>query len=280
MYESVDPENLATRLQYDYFTVYLGFYYADPDAPQRRAAAHLTEQYADYDVDRWRELFAVAGDQLAQAAGAAPAAVDPNDRGQSQTRLAASEPMVALAGADGALELRYRNVESATVNFYRMDIELLFSRSPFVREVGERFGTVQPHRSMDLTLDRAGARAIEPPQDLANENLLVEVVAGGARDARPLFANALDVHLAENYGQLTVARADTGEAIPAVYVKVYAEMNDGSVAFFKDGYTDIRGRFDYASLSTNQIEQARRLAILVLSDEHGAVIREAQPPQR
>ena len=50
--------------------------------------------------------------------------------------------------------------------------------------------------------------------------------------------------------------------------------------FYKDGYTDLRGRFDYASLSTGEIENTERFALLVLSEEHGAVIREAAPPAR
>jgi len=63
-------------------------------------------------------------------------------------------------------------------------------------------------------------------------------------------------------------------------VKVYARMKDGTVKFFKDGYTDLRGRFDYVSLNTNEIADVDRLSILMLSKEHGAVIREAAPPKR
>ncbi len=57
-------------------------------------------------------------------------------------------------------------------------------------------------------------------------------------------------------------------------------MKDGSVRFYKDGYTDLRGRFDYSSLSTNMLDGVKKFAILVLSEEHGAVVREAQPPKR
>ena len=57
-------------------------------------------------------------------------------------------------------------------------------------------------------------------------------------------------------------------------------MNDGSVQFYKDGYTDLRGRFDYTSLNTNELDSVARFALLILSDEHGAVVREADPPKR
>ena len=64
------------------------------------------------------------------------------------------------------------------------------------------------------------------------------------------------------------------------YVKVYAQSNSGVSKFYKDGYTDLRGRFDYASLSTNELDVVKLFSILVLSDEYGALVREAAPPKQ
>jgi hypothetical protein len=63
-------------------------------------------------------------------------------------------------------------------------------------------------------------------------------------------------------------------------VKVYSKMKGGEVRFYKDGYTDLRGRFDYASLSTNELDNVERFAVLVMSDTDGAIVREAAPPKR
>ena len=57
-------------------------------------------------------------------------------------------------------------------------------------------------------------------------------------------------------------------------------MVDGGVRFYKDGYTDLRGRFEYGALSTNELDNVARFSILILSGEHGAVIREADAPKR
>jgi hypothetical protein len=62
--------------------------------------------------------------------------------------------------------------------------------------------------------------------------------------------------------------------------KVYARKHGGAVAFYKDGYTDLRGWFDYASLSTTGLEHVERFAIVVCSDRPGAEILEAAPPVR
>ena len=48
--------------------------------------------------------------------------------------------------------------------------------------------------------------------------------------------------------------------------------------FHKDGYTDLRGRFDYATVSTPEQQPVARFAILALSDQEGALIREVAPP--
>ena len=56
------------------------------------------------------------------------------------------------------------------------------------------------------------------------------------------------------------------------YVKVCAQMNDG--------YTDLRGRFDSALLNTNDLDVANTFSVLILSEEHGALVRGAAPPKR
>ena len=42
----------------------------------------------------------------------------------------------------------------------------------------------------------------------------------------------------------------------------------------------VRPQDAYASLNTSELDAARRFSILVMSDTHGAVIREAAPPRR
>jgi hypothetical protein len=73
---------------------------------------------------------------------------------------------------------------------------------------------------------------------------------------------------------------DTKAPLPKTYVKVFARLPDGTVRFHKDGYTDLRGRFDYASLSDDPNAGAQRYAVLVLDEQRGAVIRDVAPPAK
>ena len=75
-------------------------------------------------------------------------------------------------------------------------------------------------------------------------------------------------------GELVRLSAFDTEEIAKAYVKVYAQRPDGSNRFYKDGYTDLRGKFDYTSLNTNELDNVDKFSLLILSDTDGAVVRE------
>ncbi|MFO0870347.1 MAG: hypothetical protein U0935_15580 [Pirellulales bacterium] len=276
MFGQVRAEQVATRLQYDYCAAYLAFFTEDT-----KTARAIAKKYAEHPVDRWRNTFAAVLAQLDEAEGQGAAVVDAEDRTQQQTRLAATEPNLDLKVEGRQVTVTYQNLKSARVNFYVMDVELLFSRNPFVQQFGGQFAAIRPNHSQEVALPENQSVVTLPlPAELANRNVLVEVVSGGQTKSQAYYSNSLNVQIVENYGQVRVTHATTGKPVPKVYVKVYARTATGEVKFYKDGYTDLRGRFEYASLSTNDLETAARFSILVLSEEFGAAVREAGVPQR
>ena len=84
--------------------------------------------------------------------------------------------------------------------------------------------------------------------------MLVEIVGAGQTQSQAYYSNALKVKVVENYGQLWVTHDKDCAPLPKVYVKVYARMKNGEVKYYKDGYTDLRGCFDYTSLNTNELD--------------------------
>ena len=276
----VNADELETRLQYDYFAAYLDCFNEDP-----QQAASIVAKYQDYPVTRWREAFANIGAMLDEVAGKGAQLVDEEDRNQQQNQLAAQEPNFEFEIESGQIALDYQNIENAEVNFYSMDLELLFSRNPFAQESSSQFSLIQPNESQTVSLpsDKGQVR-IDLPAELQASNVLIEVVAGGKTKTETYYANSLNVRINENYGSIRVTSNDVkdkrDQPEPTVYVKAYARMKDGSVRFYKDGYTDLRGKFDYASLNTNELENVDRFSLLVMSDDRGAVVREAKPPKR
>ena len=274
----VPRETVAERLPYDYLDAYLAFYRGDVDRAVGLAKAHAGEG-----VDRWRDRFALVLSQAEeiQKGASAAAVVDPESRDQAMAAEAARAPALDLRVEGGKIRLDYRNVADCTLNFYPMDIELLFSRSPFLQEGAAQFSFIRPVRRDDIRLPAGkDTLTVDLPAEFRAKNVMVEAVAGGVRTAQAYYAHTLRAQVIEPYGQVVVTHDETRKPVPGAYVKVYARRTDGTVAFFKDGYTDLRGRFDYASLNTNELDRTERLALLIMSDELGALVREAAPPKR
>jgi len=264
------------RIQYDYMHAYLDFFSDD-----HALAGGIAKAYADHPLPHWRSRFKQIEQHLAEANGervvgaggeGSDADVPDNDT------LAGSEPTLELKVEAGQVTLEHRFLSSCELRYYVMDVEFLFSTSPFVQQGSGAFGYVKANRFDAIALpEENGTMTLELPSDLRSSNVLVEARAGGIVRRQAYYANTLRVQMIESYGQLKVTDADTGRPLPKAYVKVYVR-DSGTVRFHKDGYTDLRGRFDYVSVSAMRSHGIERYAILVLDKTHGAVIREVQPP--
>ncbi|MSR32282.1 MAG: hypothetical protein EXR99_12325 [Gemmataceae bacterium] len=272
----VNAERLPTRIQYDYCQAYLALFTDEPDK-----ARAIAGKYAEHPVDRWKATFGTVLAQLDEAQGKGAKVNDPENRDQKQGQLAATEPALEFNLDGGKINLTWQNLESATVNYYLMDVELLFSRNPFVQQAGGQFSYIRPNLTRSVTLPKGMTKTSLPlPEELARKNLLVEITAGGITRSAPWYANAMTVQFIENYGQIKVTESADGKPLSKVYVKVYARNANGEVKFHRDGYTDLRGKFDYATVSTPERTPIQKFSVLVLSDERGALIREVNPPQQ
>lgn len=276
-FKQVDARQLTTTLQYDALAAYLAFF-----TGEIKHVANIVAKYADYPVDRWRKHFAEIGTQLAAIDGVPANVMDPKDREQQQAELAGSEPVFDFTVQGDRVTLNYHNMDSVVINYYLMDLELLFSRNPMVgQQAGGQFAYIRPNQSQNLVLSAADvSMTFALPHDLQGQNVMVEIAHGGLRKAQAYYANTLAVRLIQSYGQVEVATAGTHVPLGRVYIKAYAKMQDGEVRFYKDGYTDLRGYFDYASLSTDDLLRVERFFLLISSPTHGSIVREVSPPKR
>jgi hypothetical protein len=270
----VDVTQIADRMQHDYLAAYASCLIGD-----LTRARELASRWRELPVDRWSHKFAALANMLDELSGAPTAVVDALSRDQQHADLAARQPTFEIAlDRDGVL-IYNQHVTALELRFFVLDVELLFSRQPFVQSDVSRFSFIEPGHREYLTNPPAEHRVAWPPA-LRGKNVVVEAVGVGQRKARIHYANDLATHLAQQYGQVRVQRASDHAPLAATYVKVYAQKHGGAVAFYKDGYTDLRGWFDYASLSTSDLDHVAKFAILVSSDQSGSAILEAGPPGR
>jgi hypothetical protein len=292
-------------LQHDYFRCYAAFY-----EEELGTARGIANQYADYPVNRWRKLFAEVNGELDEIEGKAAPGREPEekpDREAQQGALTATEPSFEFKVENRRIALTWRNLGAVTINYYLMDPEFLFSASPFVTDDPPRFSIIKPTKSTTQTLAAdQSAMEVPLPAEFAKANVLVEILGAGQRKAQAYHANTLKLALTENYGRLELRDEAAGKPVTKAYVKVYARLKNGTIRYFKDGYTDLRGRFDYASLNSSEtphplpvarteasgenlgyqmlqpqeLGEVEKLAILILSDAHGALVREVNPPSQ
>jgi len=271
VFAKVNRAAVAEKLQYEYLRAWLAMCQEDTATARRIASALLA-----HPVKHWREKFAALTAQLDELEGKK----DPTDQSDPTDQDAAAdrEPTLALTVEGKVVKLKHRNLSEITVRYYPVDLEFLFSANPFLTSSTARFGNIRPAASETHMLPANGdGFNVALPARFHSRAVLVEISGGGTVKSIPVYAHALDVRMSESFGQLTVEQA--GKPLPKTYVKVFADVN-GTPAFYKDGYTDLRGKFDYASLSTDDLNGARRFSILVASEEHGALVQEAKPPAR
>ena len=268
----VDPQRVPARVQLDYLSAYLAFFTGETDRARRIATTH-----ADHPVARWRNRFREVLAHLDEADGK----TRPASEEQTPANLAATAPALELAIEGKTIAIGHQNLTQCEVRYYELDIEFAFSSQPFAGPDGASAAFVRPNRAEVRPLAADGSQTtFELPRELWQKNVLVEVRAAGLVRSRQYFTNALDVRFLESYGQLAVREPTSGRPLAKTYVKVFARLGDGRVRFHKDGYTDLRGRFDYASLSDDPNRTAVRYAVLVLDEERGAITREINPPAK
>lgn len=294
-FDGTDASRLQMRLQYDYLDAYLDFYRGNYDR-----AAEIARRYEGFLSPRWNELFSQIRRQVSEREAISARTILENDwdadrkeetdpsqrkltdqRSRQLASQAIQSPAITVSVQADSAEIRYQNLKSVQVSYYVMDIELLFSRRPFVSQGEDKAPVIQPNFTEEIELaGGSGTKILRLPDQLKNSNVLIDVSGGGISRRAVVTNSALNVTVSEPYGQLRVLNLKSRGPVEGAYVKVYARHQDGAERFFKDGYTDLRGQFDYASLSTGDLDSAQRFSILVLDEELGASVHEAAPPTR
>lgn len=89
---------------------------------------------------------------------------------------------------------------------------------------------------------------------------------------------SLNYHLNKEFGIIKLIEPTTIKPVPKIYVKCFAEYNNGDKKFYKDGFTDLRGSFDYVSLNKDKIDDIKKFCIFINSSEYGCNIITTEPP--
>ena len=207
--------------------------------------------------------------------------------------------------AKKTIDISFRNLSSCTFNFYIVDLELLFSQSPFEsndkNKLSNLIGLIYPNEILKVQLPKESSTPpdkkfkpapddynihhyIELPANYRGINTIIECCGGNdnnTKSVKPLYDNSFLIQFDKTgkLGQCRIVynnkkdKENFKKPIKASYIKVYSKnkYNDKN-EFFKDGYSDIRGRFNYKKLSTNQLSQSSKLSMFVQTPDQGSTV--------
>src|SRR5690606_37826688 len=123
---------------------------------------------------------------------------DAQSREQQHAELAAKQATFDLAVDRDDVVIRHQHVAALELRFFEMDVELLFSRQPFVQSDVSRFSFIEPGHREELANPPPELR-LPWPQKLRGKNVVVEAVGAGQRKAKIHYANDLATQLAHQY---------------------------------------------------------------------------------
>ncbi len=262
----IDRSALPHTIQSDYLLAYI-----EMGLGNAAAARALAETHSKHPVPLWRQRFATVLEQTA-GLGNLDAFVASSDLDAS------GETTVSIDGIERGLRISTAGapVETAEILIYPLDLERRFTEQAFGRDDSKR-PIIEPRDRIVVPI-RDGRGEWRMPDKFADTALVV--AAAGTGEAQTLISgHQLDCHVAARIGQVLVRDKRSGAPLPATYVKAYTISADGDVRFHKDGYTDLRGRFDYLTLS-REWTQVKRVALLIVNDAAGATTLEVSAPPR
>jgi len=291
-------QKFRPTLQWDYLQAFLALAGVYPlneakenEHEMERGAAfaqRIIDPYLSYRIPRWQRRFQHLH-QLLQPIITPRDSENPQlessssmDKASSSSSSPALTPgtmlEVSLREAENELHCDCRGLQAVSIEFFLLDIELLFSNNPFAQDRPDNFMFVAPHGSWTAPVE-AAHNVIAIPAHLREAHAMIEIRGIGTSIRKNIFhfAHTFRLFVQEEQCQLVVLNPAGGPLIQQ-YVKVYVKKFNGTVAFYKDGYTDLRGSFEYGSVSTTSLSEVARFALLIVSDTHGAMIREVAPP--
>ncbi|CAD8097055.1 unnamed protein product [Paramecium primaurelia] len=277
-----EEEQKEYQLQFDYLSAYLDFYTGYPNFQKGR---DICKKYLSYPVIHWRNMFYEMINLLIEYDGEEDNQFSKLEITQQQKQQEIINKEETLSGSieGDSINLTYSNLSEVKIEYYKLDIEILFSNNPFMKNIIQDFSIVLPNLNINHKLEgqeiqkNIFQQKILIPKEISKENLFVTIKGQQKQVTCKYQPTSLFVQTMVDSGQIRVFNQQ-GQYLSKVYVKVYAKDKNDKETFHKDGYTDLRGRFDYASLSQSNHKNIVKFSMLIYHEELGSIIQQVLPP--
>ena len=293
IYNRINKEKITENklsnlvLQYDYLTAYLDFYIG---YPKFEKAKEIINKYKDFPLSTWAEMFKEIKDELNEYEGKENyegienMEIDDSsilsDKKDKKLK-AKEEEDINIEIKDKLISVLYKNVNIITIKYYLIDVEVLFSRNPFMKKSTVDFNYVSPSEIKTYNVEKSNKENtlnISIPESLKNKNIYIEVSGNKKKEYETYYSSLLKCSILESIGEIKILSPEL-KPLPKVYIKCFCKDKNGNIQFYKDGFTDLRGKFNYVTLNSDLINKVKKFSILIMSKEYGSLIKKCKPPK-
>jgi hypothetical protein len=271
-------EGSPMKIQFDYVQCYLALLTGDV-----ALAKTVAKEYIVYPVFSWRDLFREVLNQAYQ--------FETKDKAQTEEKSKETSgdnsSFLKAVEINGQIRVTSKGIKEVNIEFYEIDLEEIFSSNPNLLLSGSQIDTsLKANSTARYQLNQGRTSAdlaetlIEPPKGFTAMNYIAKLTSNEASVSVRISKKTLKMAPVEAYGQMKISSLD-GKPIPRCYVKCLAQnFGSGSYTLYKDGYTDLRGNFDYVSLNSNSLSKVDKFLLLIVSPENGSTVISTAPPKR
>ena len=214
MFQKIKKDKIieSLELQYDYFSAYLDFYTGYPNF---KIARDISEKYLDYPSIYWRNLFYEIANQLAEHDGEEDfqklKSIKENESKTINLENAKKEENLTASLNGKTIVITHQNVKEITINYYSIDLEVLFSRNPFLTKNSEDFSFIKSNFSEKhdfKNYEDLEKCSINLPSQFEKKNVFIQIRAFSKTVSLTYFSTSLQVQVMENYGQIKVSNIE------------------------------------------------------------------------
>ncbi len=253
-------EETDAKMQFDYLTSYSHFLKGEPEKAKAVAQTWMKSAKAPW-LKRFSDI-ATQADQISNTA-----LLKPHEESQRADRF-----WSASLSSGNTLRIEHKQMVDIVVQVYPVDLEFLFSNAPFLSSNDASYKAIRPLQEFVVKLDKNKAvTEFKLPESYQSGNRLLVIDDGEKEWLHPLQSTKLSTTINSASGMLQ--SISDGKPMPRCYVKVYALTEDGTVSFFKDGHTDLRGMFDYRSHNVHAPSDVQSFALFISHPELGSITK-------
>lgn len=240
-----ESEESDLKMQYDYFSAFLNY----------SKAGDFQRKYQETASAHWRGKW----EEMAK---------------ETETRQGYFETdLMSVELQDSTLSIYSEGLAKCELKMHKIDLELLFSRSPFLKTSAVASTYTAPTFAASISLVSGFAVKYILPESLQLANVMLSLDCGNHSWSGLYAKSDLRVQIYSSKGLIRVTNSSL-EGVPNAYVKVYSKDAAGRVSFYKDGYTDPSGKFDYSSVTSDERSEIAAFSLLVFDEQLGSKVVE------